>query len=77
MNNAAINARTGLSFARPALARGAVKITTCYDHGTKRWQAAVFVASVRICAARGRDEGAAVADAVATFRTSRSARHAV
>lgn len=53
-------------------ARKITVVTNCAAHGD--WLAAIFVGSVLVTQARGRNEECAVADAVAKFRTSRCCR---
>lgn len=49
-------------------------LVTNFDHGTASWTCWVYTYGTFTTKASGRDEGAAVADAVAKFRTSRGAR---
>ncbi len=53
-----------------------VCIATNFDHGTRTWTAWVYQYGTLVTQARGLDEGAAVADAAAAFRSSRYARKA-
>lgn len=52
-----------------------IRIATCCS-ANRTWTAVLFVGDVETTSAGGRDEGAAVADVVAKFRTSRLARRA-
>lgn len=55
-----------------------VRIEATYSNAHRCWVATVYTSKARIvqATARGRDKGAAIADAVARFRTTRSLRHA-
>lgn len=55
---------------------GPIMITPTYDHGRGCWIAYLYQGGLLQTSASGRDEGAAVADAVARFRTSRMSRRA-
>lgn len=53
-----------------------VQISAVHNQVACYWLASVFAYGVLQTTARGRDEQAAIAAAVAQFRSSRAARHA-